>query len=157
MFTDEAKSGEQLRHVEASIELLRQSMYRSEERLGKRRDPIEWPTGLSKQERREEQRRIAEVEQAVGDRKAAIKCLKELARVMEEQQSAMRQRRERQEAIERYEGELRGLRTTAEATAKRIDEYEKEVERLRHEQQSEVDGEDGEGSDGFAMVERRLT
>ena len=97
------------------------------------------------------------MEQVVGDQKATIKCLKELARLMEEQQSAMRQRREWQDAIEWYKGELRELRTTAAATAKRIDEYEKEAERLRREQQSELDGEDSEGSDGFAMVERRLT
>ena len=38
MFADEAQSGEQLQHGEASIELLRQSMYRREKRLEKRSD-----------------------------------------------------------------------------------------------------------------------
>ena len=45
MFADEAQSGEQLQHVEASIELLRQSVHKSEERLGKRRDPMSGQQG----------------------------------------------------------------------------------------------------------------
>ncbi|KAK3614815.1 hypothetical protein LTR56_026996, partial [Elasticomyces elasticus] len=76
---------------------------------------------------------------------------------IEDHQLAVRLQRERREAIERCEGEVRELRTTAEVTATRIDQHEKEAERLRQEQQEEMDWGDREGSDGFAMVERKLT
>jgi len=77
----------------------------------------EYRAGLSKQQRREEHQKNVELENRVEGKRAAMTCLQDLVKRIEEHRSVARRRRERREAIERCEGELVELRMTAETTA----------------------------------------
>lgn len=145
-----AKQAEQIQHLEASIEALREDGRDDVAALAERRD---LERGQTKQDRKRRQQKTFELEVRIQEREAAISQLTGLAERLGWKVAETRRRRQRMEAIRQYEEAITEHSRDAERSTAEAARYRKEVELLWQEQREEEDGAEVDEGEGFAVVD----
>ncbi|KAK5109838.1 hypothetical protein LTR85_002036 [Meristemomyces frigidus] len=147
---DTTQQDEQIQHLKASIEALREDMQLDEAILAKRSSDM--PTFRTKLERKREQPRTQQAERRVDEKQTAIAQFTDLVERLDKKVADARRRRERTETIRQYEEDIVRLTRDAERAAAEVAQCQKEVELLRREQREEEGSVDGEEGEGFAVI-----